>query len=160
MIIWTKYTVTSKFCETGDYIYISLDEPLDRRGSYTHDDTRSRDVTRKRRHRWMQLADVTFDWRHVIVTAVERNNQTRRIITFFAAYLQDLNQNSTNNEQSENIRDEFNFSEVHGSMNAAGPMQSWRDALRVSLTLCSYFHEPQKNEIYFLNKLCQVRWQH
>ena len=28
------------------------------------------------------LADVTFDWRHVMVTAVERNNQTRRIITF------------------------------------------------------------------------------
>ena len=28
------------------------------------------------------LADITFDWRHVIVTAVERNNQTLRIITF------------------------------------------------------------------------------
>ena len=28
------------------------------------------------------LADVTFDWRHGIVMAVERNNQTRRIITF------------------------------------------------------------------------------
>ena len=25
------------------------------------------------------LADVMFDWRHVIVTAVERNNQTRRL---------------------------------------------------------------------------------
>ena len=45
------------------------------------------------------LADVTFDWCHVIVTAVERNNQTRRIITFLAAYLQHLKQNSTNNEQ-------------------------------------------------------------
>ena len=40
------------------------------------------------------LADVTFDWRHVMVMAVERNNQL-----FFAAYLQDLNQNFTNNEQ-------------------------------------------------------------
>ena len=28
------------------------------------------------------LADVTFDWRHIIVTAVERNNQTRPIIAF------------------------------------------------------------------------------
>ena len=28
------------------------------------------------------LADVPFDWRHAMVTAVERNNQTRRIITF------------------------------------------------------------------------------
>ena len=31
-------------------------------------------------NRW--LADVTFDWRRVMVTAVERNNQTRRIKTF------------------------------------------------------------------------------
>ena len=31
-------------------------------------------------------------------------------------------------------------------MNAMGPVQSWRDAL-----LRSYFHEPQKNKIYFLN---------
>ena len=28
------------------------------------------------------LADVTFDWHHLMVTAVERNNQTRRIVTF------------------------------------------------------------------------------
>ena len=28
------------------------------------------------------LADLMFDWLHVIVTAVERNTQTRRIITF------------------------------------------------------------------------------
>ena len=28
------------------------------------------------------LANVTFDWRHVIVKAVESHNQTRRIITF------------------------------------------------------------------------------
>ena len=38
-----------------------------------------------------------FDWRHV--TAVERNNQTRRIKTFFAAYFHDLNQNVTINGQ-------------------------------------------------------------
>ena len=28
------------------------------------------------------LADVTFDWRHAMMTAVERNKQTRRLITF------------------------------------------------------------------------------
>ena len=36
------------------------------------------------------LADVTFDWRHVMVTAIEPNNQARLIITFrrrlFARY--------------------------------------------------------------------------
>ena len=34
-----------------------------------------------------RLADVTFDWRHVIVTAVEHNNQTHRIITFLCRLL-------------------------------------------------------------------------
>ena len=32
------------------------------------------------------LADVMFDWRHVMVTAVECNNQTRRIITFLRRF--------------------------------------------------------------------------
>ena len=60
-----------------------------------------------------------------MVMAVERNNQARQII-----YSQDLNQNFTNNgqkrrkKQSINIRDEFHFSEIHGSMNATGPVQS------------------------------------
>ena len=31
--------------------------------------------------------------------AVERNNQTRRIVTFFVAHLQDLYKHFTNNEQ-------------------------------------------------------------
>ena len=44
-------------------------------------------------------SNVTFDWRHVMVTAVERNNQTRRIKIFFATYLQELNQYFTNYEQ-------------------------------------------------------------
>ena len=53
-----------------------------------------------------------------------------------------------------NIRDEFHFSEVHGSMNAKGPVESYFacDLLR------SYFHEPQKNKIYFLN--VQNRFSH
>ena len=63
------------------------------------------------------------------MTAVERNNQTRRIVTFFAAYLQELDQNFTNNEQkrykqSINIRDGFHFSAVYGSVNATVPVQS------------------------------------
>ena len=40
-------------------------------------DTRSRDVTRKRRHSW--LANVTLDWRHVMETAVECNNQNMSV---------------------------------------------------------------------------------
>ena len=57
------------------------------------------------------------------MTAVERINQTRWIITFFAAYLQDLNQNCINNEQKQsiNIRDNFHFPEVHGCVNVTGP---------------------------------------
>ena len=38
------------------------------------------------------LVDRPFDWRHVVVTAVERNNQTSGY-NLFAAYLQDLNKN-------------------------------------------------------------------
>ena len=38
-------------------------------------------------------------------------------------------------KQSVNIRDEFHFSEVYGSMNATGPVQSKRDALLVSFSL-------------------------
>ena len=35
------------------------------------------------RHKWNSwLADVTFDWRHVMETAVERNKQTRGFMTF------------------------------------------------------------------------------
>ena len=78
-------------------------------------------------HPWTTLIHAI----HVILMAVERNNQTHLIYSFFfAAYLQDLKQNSTNNEQkrckkqSVNIRDEFHFSEVNGSMNATGPVQS------------------------------------
>ena len=34
-------------------------------------------------YKWKsRLADVTFDWRHVMETAVERNNQNSRFITF------------------------------------------------------------------------------
>ena len=44
------------------------------------------------------LTDVTFHWRRDMVTAIERNNQTRRIKIFFAAYLQELNQYFTNYE--------------------------------------------------------------
>ena len=46
------------------------------------------------------------------------------------------------------LRNKFHFSEVHGSMNATGHVQSHvnfaRDLLR------SYFHDPQKNEIHLL----------
>ena len=47
-----------------------------------------------------------------------------------------------------NIRDEFHFSEGHGStcMNAMGPVQInvMPDFARARAPLCSYFHDPQK----------------
>ena len=63
------------------------------------------------------LADVTFNRRHVMVTAVGPNNQTSRFIYNFSSplILQDFHQNFTNNEhkwckkQSINIRDELHF---------------------------------------------------
>ena len=60
---------------------MSLDEPtLDRRWTtLVHAILRVSDVIDKC-NSW--LADVTFDWRHVMVTAVEHNNQTRRNIIF------------------------------------------------------------------------------
>ena len=61
-----------------------------------HTTLRLRDIIDKR-NCWS--ANVTFDWRHVMVTAVEHNNQTGRFILFFAAFMLDLNQNFTNNEQ-------------------------------------------------------------
>ena len=72
-----------------------------------------------------------------MVTAVECINQACWILTFLRRLLQDLNQNFTNNgqKQSVNIRDE-----TGRRINVA-----W-DLLR------SDFHEPQKNEIHFLNE--------
>ena len=72
-----------------------------------------------------------------MVTAVERNNQTRRVKTFlrrlFARFK--LKFHKTTLKQNVNIRDEFHYSEADRSMNAMGPVQSERDPLR------SYFHE-------------------
>ena len=50
----------------------------------THTTLRISDVT----DNWSSwFVDVTFDWRHVMVTAVERNNQTRRLLTFLRRLL-------------------------------------------------------------------------
>ena len=48
------------------------------------------------------------------------------------------------------LRSKFHFSEVHGSMNATGHMQSRRHINFARDPLRSYFHEPQKNEIHLL----------
>ena len=70
-----------------------------------------------------------------------------------------MTQNNVN--QSVNIRDEFHFSEVNGSMNVTGPVQklTWGPSGVTYFardSLLSYFHEPQKNEIYFLNALLSI----
>ena len=74
------------------------------------------------------LVDVTFDdvisyWRLLNVITKHVG-----LLLFFAAYLQDLNQNSTNNEQKRcktkcKYKTWF-FPEIHGNMNAAVPVQS------------------------------------
>ena len=53
------------------------------------------------------------------------------------------------------LKNKFHFSEVHGSMNATGHVQSkWRPKGRhinfARDLLGSYFHEPQKNELHLL----------
>ena len=57
------------------------------------------------------------------------------------------------------LRNKFHFSEVHGSMNVTGPVQSHVNFAREPFgrhvnfardPLRSYFHEPQKNEIHLL----------
>ena len=53
------------------------------------------------------------------------------------------------------LRNKFHFSEVHGSLNTTGQVQSKWQPKGVMLTLQgdplrSYFHEPQKNEIHLL----------
>ena len=84
-------------------IAISLDEPiLDQRSSYTHERHLFKrcyalsDVIDKC-NSW--LADVTFYLHAVMVTAVERNNQTKWIITFLCClFTQDLNQRMNKND--------------------------------------------------------------
>ena len=95
------------------------------------------------------MADVTFDWRHVMVTAVERNNQTRRIITFLCRLYARFKQKRYKN--CVNIRDEFHFSEVNGSMNATGPVQSkWRPTLHV--IRCVHL----RNKFHFFPRFMEV----
>ena len=58
------------------------------------------------------------------------------------------------------LRNKFNFSEVHGSMNITGHVQSkgrpWggRHVNFAWDPLRSYFHAPQKNEIHLIFTLC------
>ena len=69
------------------------------------------DATVNKGNSWM--ADVTFDWHHVMETAVVRNNQTCRFITFlhrsfYKIYIKtSLTVKVTIQKQSVNIRDEF-----------------------------------------------------
>ena len=65
-------------------------------------------------------AEVTFDWRYVMTTAVERKHQKRRSITFLCnlCYKTYTKPSQRMNENDVKIRDEFDFSVVHRSMNA------------------------------------------
>ena len=64
-------------------------------------------------------ADVTFDWRHVMTTAVEHKHQKRQSITFLCLCYKIYTKSSQRmNKNDVKIRDEFHFSVVHRSMNA------------------------------------------
>ena len=107
------------------------------------------------------LVDVTFDWRHVMVKAIERNNETRRLITFLRRLLcinliktsQILNKNDVKTKYKykrisffwESWKYERNGSHAKLTWRPSGVTYFARNPLR------SYFHEPQKIEIYFLN---------
>ena len=93
------------------------------------------------------LADVSFDWHHVIEMAVQHNPK-RRFIISSTLILQDLNQNFTNNEQKRcknSSKHERNGSRAKLTWLPSGVTYFARDPLR------SYIDEPQKNETYFLN---------
>ena len=60
------------------WTYFGTTRFIHRWTTLVHATLRIRDVTAKW-NRW--LADITFDWRHVMTTAVKRNNQLRRFIT-------------------------------------------------------------------------------
>ena len=64
-------------------------------------------------------AEVKFNWRHVMTTAVERKHQKRRSITFLCSlcYKTYTKPSQRMNENDVKIRDEFDFSVVHRSMN-------------------------------------------
>ena len=102
------------------------------------------------------LVDVTFDERPVMSTAVERNNQTRRFITFlrrlfykiYTETSQIMNKNDVKPKYK--YKNELHFPVVHPDVWTHGVLcivtYFARDPLR------SYFDEKQENELYYLNK--------
>ena len=99
------------------------------------------------------FADITFDWRHVMVT-------------FPPLILQGFNQIFTNNEQK-NIKTKrkdkkwlsFFWGSTKYEHNGSPAKCTWRPSGTTYFArdpLCSYFVEPQKNEIYFLN-MCRYQ---
>ena len=61
-----------------------------------------------------------------MTTAVERNDQMRRLITFFAGSLQTFTHKKLENNcyNKRKYKNEFHFSKVHRSMNAVDSVQS------------------------------------
>ena len=101
------------------------------------------------------LADITFDWRLVMETAVERNNQTYRFITFLRSLFykiytktsQIMNKNDAETKCKHNRWISFFW---HSSKyEPMGPMQKLTYFAQDPLH--SYFDECPKNGIYFLN---------
>ena len=110
-------------------------------------------------HKWNSwLADVTFDWCHVIEKAVECNNQKRQLITFLCRlFCNNINKIFTNGCKT-NCKYKRWISFFWGSSkykrNLSRAKFTWRP-LGVTYFAhdpsSSYFDEPQENEKYFLN---------
>ena len=113
------------------------------------------------------LDDITFDWHHVMVTAVECNNQTRRIITFLCRLLaRSKSKFHTKKMIKKDVKTKCKYKRwipfFRGSWkyehNTTGPVQNLGVTYFACDLLHSYFHEPQKNEIYFLNMFVKIIW--
>ena len=116
-----------------DYVTLSLSDDMDKQTS--------------------SLVVETFDWRYVMTTAVERNGRMLRLVIFvrhvvcifYTKWSKIMHRTVVKNV---NIKHEFNFfcRLLKLTWRPSGVTYFARDPLR------SYFHEPQKNEIYCLNE--------
>ena len=84
MEVWTQRVP----CKVKGVTYFAHDEGVtyfarDPLRSYFHEPQKNEKLFLKW-NGW--LTDITFDWRHVMEKAIERNNRTLRLITFLRQY--------------------------------------------------------------------------
>ena len=106
------------------------------------------------------FVNVTFDWFRVMVAAVERNNQTRRIKTFlrrlFARVKSIVHVIWTKTKCKYKRWISFFLDSSNYERNRSRAQLTWRPSGVTYFArdpLRSYFYEPQENEIYLLIQL-------